>query len=111
MKKEEEFLHGHRQKNKLIKIDIENQRWLYYILIGSFSFLILLNFILPDLYFVKRPVYNIGDGFFGLILTFFGVLFILTIYHEGSIKYLLLRIVLSLIFFYFGLPLLFSFQW
>jgi len=111
----EYLLHGKELLSRLK----EDQKWVYYFLTGSFVLIILLNYVFPDVYWIgKKPMYDVKNGFKGLILTFFGCVFLLNALFFRSIGketfgyYALtwfIGVVLCIGFLYFGLPLFLGF--
>jgi len=107
-----------RGKELLSKVR-KDQKWLYYSLLGSFGLIVLLNYVFPNVYWIeKNPIYDIKNGFIGLILTFFGCAFLLNALFFRSIGketfgyYALtwfIGVVLCMVLFYFGLPLFLGF--
>lgn len=110
---EEDLLKGEKQVKTLIDNSKQDQKWFYYILVGSFGFLIALNFILPSTYTIKKPTYDINSGFIGFILMFFaGVFWLhLAISDIDDLFKFLLFSALLIILLYFGLPLYLGFKW
>jgi uncharacterized protein YacL len=110
----EELLEGEKQVKKLLEMSKYNQKWLYYLIIGSFGSLIILNFIIPNNYLVKiKPSYDMKNGFIGLVLVVFGA-FLLTkiiMYEETEFLGWFIIVILCLILLYFGLPLYLGFRW
>ena len=109
--KEEIFLRDLKNPKKSFKLNLrvslEDQRWLYYLIIGSFGILVILNYTLPNVYLTEsKPVYDLKDGLMGLILMFFGIFFVFNALIIGDIKFWIIEVVLFLIFVYFGLPFL-----
>lgn len=115
----EELSRGNEQTRQLLEIQKENQRWLYYLLIGSFGLIVFLNYMFPDVYWVeKKPMYDAKNGLIGLVLTFFGCAFLLNAMFFRSIGketfgyYLLtwfIGVILCLVLLYYGLPLFLGF--
>lgn len=120
MSKEEIFLRDIKKTSRTWKIDlklnIEDQKWIYYLTTGSFILLVIMNYIFPDFYLIKTP-YNFKAGLIGVGLTFFGAIFLLNALFTGggeglnSILIWLFGAILSVILVYFGIPLLFGFSW
>jgi polyferredoxin len=111
--KKEFFLQGNEQNKELMIRQKENQKWLYYLIIGSFGFITLLNFLMPDFHWVGPKPLNIKIGFMGLILTFFGSIFFFSAFFaEGGSGWFdlswWLRVILCIVLLYFGLPMLFG---
>jgi len=120
MSKEEVFLRDIEKTRRTWKIDLklnlEDQRWIYYLTAGSFVLLLIMNFIFPESYSIKIP-YDYKAGFIGVGLTFFGTIFLLNFLFFGktggltTILITLFSASLSVILLYFGIPLLFGFTW
>ena len=120
MSKEEVFLRNVKKTNRGWRIDFklefEDQTWIYYLTAGSFAFLIIMNYLLPETYSIQ-PSYDFKVGLIGLGLTAFGMVFLLCLLCFGSadnltsilIWFILAAITVALL--YFGVPLLFGFSW
>lgn len=109
----EYLLRGEEQNKKLMDRKKENQKWIYYMLIGSFGLMTLLNFMIPDFYWTKPEPIEIKVGFTGVILTSFGsVFFFRAFFLAGGGNwfdpYWWLCVILSIVLLYFGLPILFG---
>ncbi len=128
MSKEEVFLRNVKKKKKKKNFRInfktiwqkisQDQKWIYYSIIGSFILLIVLNFFIPAT--TEAAPYNFKEGFLGMILTFFGLFclinFSLLEISKGQTMWsflftVLVSAVLAIILLYFGLPLFFGFRW
>jgi hypothetical protein len=110
--KKESYILGCEQNKELLSRHKENQKWLYYLIIGSFGLIILLNFLIPNFHWIKPEPIGIKFGFMGLILTVFGSIFFFSAFFaEGGDWFDLhwwLRVILCIILLYFGLPMLFG---
>jgi len=109
----EYFLRGEEQNKELLIRQKENQNWIYYIIIGSFGLITLLNFLMPNFHWIKPEPVDIKFGFIRVILTFFGSLFFFRAFFlEGGGTWFDLRwwlcVILTIILLYFGLPILFG---
>jgi polyferredoxin len=109
----EYLLFGHEQNKELVSRYKENQKWLYYLIIGSFGLLTVLNFFIPNFHWIKPEPLNIEFGFIGMLMTFFGTVFFFSaIFAEGAGGWFdsswWLRVILSIILLYFGIPMLFG---
>jgi len=105
----EELLHGYQHSKQLAESIKNDQRWLYYLIVGSFGLIIILNYLFPNVYWLeKRPVYDFKFGLIGLFLTFFGIIILLNVLciFKGSLLGWFVLIALSIALLYFGLPLL-----
>lgn len=71
----EYFLKGNEQCKELLMRHKENQKWIYYVIIGSLSLITILNFMIPNFHWIKPDPINIKLGFVGVILVFFGSVF------------------------------------
>ena len=121
MSKEEVFLRDVKKEKKNFRINFEvifqDQRWIPYVVIGSFILLIILNYFIPAT--PKVAPYNFESGLLGLGLTFFGVfclinLMLLEIGKESVWSFIftsLISFVLAIVLLYFGLPLFLGFNW
>jgi len=110
---EEYFLRGEEQNKELLSRYKEDQKWLYYLILGSFGFIILLNFLMPDFHWVGPKPLDIKLGFMSVVLTFFGMIFFVrAFFKEGAEGWLdiywWLSVILSIVLLYFGLPILFG---
>ncbi|MDI6826416.1 MAG: hypothetical protein QMD36_04480 [Candidatus Aenigmarchaeota archaeon] len=107
---EEEYSRGYKQSKELAESLKKDQKWIYYLIAGSFGLIVILNYLFPSVYWTeKRPVYNVKGGLIGLILTFFGVIILMSmlcIVKGGSLLIWVVLIALSIALIYFGLPLL-----
>jgi len=109
----EYFLHGNEQNKELVSRCKGDQKWVYYIIIGSLGLIALLNFLIPDFHWVKPETIEIKWGFMGTILTFFGsVFFLRAFFLTGGGDWFdpgwWLCAILSIVLLYFGLPILFG---
>jgi len=108
----EYFLRGNEQNKELVSRYKEDQKWVYYIIIGSFGLITLLNFLMPGYHWTKPEPIDIEWGFVGVILTFFGSIFFLRAFFAGDGSwfdlYWWLSIILCIVLLYFGLPILFG---
>ncbi len=109
----EYLLHGDEQNRELLSRQKEDQKWVYYVIVGSFGLITLLNFLMPGFHRVKPEPIDIEWGFMGVILTFFGsVFFLRAFFLTGGggwfDSYWWLCVILSIILLYFGLPILFG---
>jgi len=107
----EELLEGERQVKQSLEMYKSNQKWLYYLLVGSFGLLVILNTIIPSNYLVRsRPSYDIKNGFIGLVLVAFGSFFLLHVIMYEEIEFLrwFIVLVIAAVLLYFGLPLYLS---
>jgi len=109
----EHFLHGEEQNKELLSRQKEDQRWVYYLIIGSFGLITLLNFLIPNFHWIKPEPIEIKFGFIGVILTFLGsVFFFRAFFLKGGGNwfdlYWWLCVILSIVLLYFGLPILFG---
>ena len=109
----EYFLRGNEQIKELVNRYKEDQKWVYFLVFGSFSLITLLNFIMPGYHWIKPEPIDIEWGFIGVVLTFFGSLFFLrSFFFEGGGNWLdlywWLCVILSIVLLYFGLPILFG---
>jgi len=98
---------------KRLELQKKDQRWLYLLWVGSFALIIFLNYMFPNIYPVeKRPVYDLKNGFIGLILTLFGFVFFLNafFFKKAGIQTIIFTII-CVILLYYGLPLFFNFKW
>ena len=106
----EEFLQGYKQSKQLSESVKGNQKWVYYLIVGSLGLIIILNYLFPNVYWLeKKPVYNFKYGLIGLFLTFFGFIILISmlcIIKGGSILVWIAAIAFSIALLYFGLPLL-----
>jgi uncharacterized protein YacL len=105
----EELLHGYQHSKQLAESIKNDQKWLYYLITGSFVLIIILNYLFPNVYWLeKRPVYDFKFGLTGLFLTFFGVIIFINVLFifKGSLLGWVVLIALSITLLYFGLPLL-----
>jgi hypothetical protein len=105
----EEFLQGYSQSKELAESIKKDQKWVYYLIVGSFGLIIILNYLFPNVYWIeKRPVYNFKSGLIGLFLTFFGIIILLNVLciFKGSLLGWFVLMILSIALLYFGLPLL-----
>jgi len=114
-KNEEMFLRDIKKTNRNFKlsfrINLEDQKWLNYSVIGSFVFLVILNSILPSNP-VQKAQLELNSGLLGVALAFFGSMFLLNaLFAGGGFLTGLIGVVLCIILFYSGLPLLLGFQW
>jgi uncharacterized protein YacL len=113
MSKEEVFLRDVKKTKRSWKIDLkinfEDQKWIYYLIFGSFVMIVLLNYTYPSV--IERPTYEIKTGFFGMILTVLGGILIYGALQYAPYGFLngLIIIVIVIALLYFGLPLLL--QW
>ena len=111
--KKEYFLRGEEQNKELMSRQKEDQKWIYYIIIGSFGLITLLNFMMPNYHWTKSEPINIEWGFIGMMLTFFGsVFFLRAFFLSGGVNWYdmgwWLCVILSIVLLYFGLPILFG---
>ena len=109
----EYFLRGQEQNRELLSRHREHQSWIYYLIIGSFSLITLLNFMIPDYHWIKPEPIDIKVGFMGVLLTFFGSLFFIrAFFFAGGVSWFdknwWICVILSIILLYFGLPILFG---
>ena len=109
----EYFLRGNEQNKELVSRYKEDQKWVYYMIIGSFGLITLLNFLMPGYHWTKPEPIDIEWGFVGVILMFFGsIYFISAFFAEGGSGwfdlYWWLLVILCIVFLYFGLPILFG---
>ena len=109
----EYFLRGEEQNKQLLNGQEEDQKWIYYVIIGSFCLITLLNFMVPGFHWIKPEPIEIKWGFIGVILTFFGsILFLRAFFLSGGKGwfdlYWWLCVILSIVLLYFGLPILFG---
>ncbi len=109
----EYFLRGNEQNKELLSRQKEKQNWIYYIIIGSFGLITLLNFMIPDYHWAKPEPIGIKIGSMGMTLTFFGSIFFLRAFFvKGGSgwfdAYWWLSVILCIILLYFGLPILFG---
>jgi hypothetical protein len=104
------LLHGSEQIKEFMKVQKEKQDWIYYLIIGSFVSIVILNHLFPDVYWVEpKPSLSIKSGFLGVILMFFGTMFFMRAFVKGGDDwYWVLSIVLCIVLLYFGIPLLFG---
>jgi hypothetical protein len=107
----EYFLRGEEQDKELLSRQKENQKWVYYVIIGSFGLITFLNFMIPDYHWNRPEPIEIKWGFVGMILTFFGSIFFLRAFFvkggsEWFDLYWWLSVILSIILLYFGLPII-----
>jgi hypothetical protein len=104
------LLHGSKQIKEFLKVQKEKQNWIYYLIIGSFVSIVILNHLFPDVYWVEpKPALSIKSGFLGVILMFFGTIFFIRAFFLGGTDwYWVLSIVLCVVLLYFGIPLLFG---
>ena len=126
MSKEEVFLRDVKKDKKNFRINfqlifqkiLQDQKWVYYSLIGSFVLLIILNNFIPMS--VEVAPYNFKSGLLGMTLTFFGTfclinLMVLEIGKGTSMLSFIftcsISLVLSIVLLYFGLPLFLGFNW
>jgi uncharacterized protein YacL len=110
---EKELLYGYQQSKQLVDTQKKDQRWLYYLIAGSFGLIIILNYMFPHLYWVEnRPLYDLKKGFIGLTLMFFGIIILLNILciFNGSLQAWIFLIIICIVLIYFGLPLLTGFS-
>ena len=110
---EEYFLRGEEQNKELLSRYKEDQKWLYYLIIGSFGLITLLNFLMPNFHWVEPKPLNIKIGFIGAIFTFFGAIFFARAFFIAGGESLLdvywwICVILCIVLFYFGLPILFG---
>ncbi len=111
---EKELLYGYQQSKQLVDAQKNNQRWLYYLIVGSFGLILILNYMFPHVYWVdNRPAYSLNKGLIGLIMMFFGIIVILNLIFlfQGSFQGLIFGIIICIILIYFGLPFLIGFSW
>ena len=109
----EYFLRGEEQNKELLSRYKEDQKWIYYMIIGSFGLITLLNFLMPGFHWVKPELIDIKYGFVGVILTFFGSMFFIRAFFfsggEGWFNlWWWLCVILSIVLLHFGLPMLFG---
>jgi len=109
----EYFLRGDEQNKELVNRCRKDQKWIYYMIIGSFTLMTLLNFIMPNFHWIKPEPIDIKWGFIGVIFAFFGSwFFIRAFFFAGSGSYFdlwwWLCVILIIVLFYFGLPILFG---
>jgi len=92
----------------LKELILKEQNWLIFLLMISFLILISLNFILPS--GKVKEKYDVQRGFYGLLLSSFGSIFFFRILFltGNNITNWLIVAVLSFIFLYYGLPMLFG---
>ena len=92
----------------LKELILKEQNWLIFLLMISFLILISLNFILPP--GKVKEKYDVRRGFYGLLLSSFGSIFFFRILFltGNNITNWLIVAVLSFIFLYYGLPMLFG---
>lgn len=113
MSEEEVFLRDVKKTKRSwkinLKINLEDQRWIYYLILGSFIMIVLLNYTYPGT--IERPTYQIKPGLLGFILTTAGGIFLLSALQFGPRGFIngFVIIAIAIILFYFGLPLLL--QW
>lgn len=111
--KEEVFLRDVKKTRNRWKIDLklnlEDQKWIYYLVFASLVILVLMNYVYPNT--MEKQTYEIKTGFLGFILTTAGVIFLLSgleFAPRGFINGFII-IVIAVALLYFGLPLLL--QW
>jgi len=108
----EYFLRGNEQNKELLTRQKETQKWIYFLVIGSFALITLLNFMMPNFHWIKPEPIDIKLGFIGVILTFFGSVFFLRAFFKGDGSwfdlYWWLSVILCIVLLYFGLPILFG---
>jgi len=109
----EYLLFGEEQNKKLLIKQKEDQKWIYYIIIGSLGLITLLNFLIPNFHWIKPEPIDVKWGFVGVLLMFFGSMFFLRAFFlEGGGTwfdlYWWLCVFLSIVLLYFGLPILFG---
>ena len=126
MSKEEVFLRDVKKNKKNFRINfqlifqkiLQDQKWVYYPLIGSFVLLIILNNFIPIT--VEVAPYNFESGFLGMTLTFFGVFCLINLMlleigkGTSTLSFIFtcsISLVLSIVLLYFGLPLFLGFNW
>jgi hypothetical protein len=114
-KNEENFSRNVKKTEKNFKlnfkINLEDQKWLNYSVIGSFVLLVILNTIISSKP-IHRTAFEINSGLLGLTFVFFGSMFLLSILLTGrEVLTCLVGAVLCIILFYFGLPLFLGFYW
>jgi hypothetical protein len=93
------------------KINLEDQKWLNYSVIGSFVLLVILNSLIP-INPIQKTQFEVNIGLLGLVIVFFGTMFLLNISFtrvEGLAW--LISAILCVVLFYFGLPLFLGFNW
>lgn len=111
--KEEVFLRDVKEKKKKWKIDFkinfEDQKWIYYLVLGSFVSIVLLNYAYPSM--IEEPTYQIKPGPLGVILTAAGGIFLYSGLLEAPLGFIngFVIILIAIVLFYFGIPLLL--QW
>ena len=112
MPEKEYFLHGEEQNKELLSREKEEQKWVYYIIIGSFVLITFLNFTIPDFHWIKPQPIDIKLGFMGVLLMFFGSMFFIRAFFMGNGSWLdlywWLSVILCIVLLYFGLPILFG---
>jgi uncharacterized protein YacL len=61
----------------------------------------------------NRPIYDLKKGLIGLVMMFFGIVFLFNVLcvFKGSFQSWVLGIILCIILIYFGLPLLIGLSW
>lgn len=109
----EYFLKGNEQCKELLMRHKENQKWIYYVIIGSLSLITILNFMIPNFHWIKPDPINIKLGFVGVILVFFGSVFFFRAFIQSVAEnwfdlYWWICVILTIVLFYFGLPILFG---
>ena len=92
----------------LKEILLKEQNWLVFLLVVCFFILTFLNSIFPSE--IVREEYDVQRGFYGLLLSSFGSIFFFRILFltGDNVTAWLIVAVLSFIFLYFGLPMLFG---
>jgi len=108
--KEEVFLREVKKTKRRWKIDfrlnLEDQRWIYYLLFASFVIIVLLNYSYPNT--MENQTYQIKAGFLGMLLTTVGFIFLLSALIFAPYGFLngIIIVVIAIFLLYFGLPLL-----
>ncbi len=111
--KEEVFLRDIKKKKKEWKIDLkinlEDQRWIYYLVLASFVSILIMNYTYPSM--IEKSTYQINSGFLGIILTALGGIFLYSGLQEAPLGFIngFVIILIAIVLFYFGIPLMF--QW
>ena len=111
--KEEVFLRDVKKTRRRWKIDLkinlEDQRWIYYLVFASFVIILLTNYAYPNP--IEKPTYQIKTGFLGVILTTVGGIFLFSGLQHAPLGLIngLVIIVIVIVLLYFGIPLLI--QW
>ncbi len=108
--KEEVFLRDVKKTRRKWKIDLklnlEDQRWIYYLVFASFVILVLMNYTYPSM--IEKPTYQIKTGFLGFLLATAGAILLFSALQHGPLGFFngLIIIAIAVAFLYFGLPLL-----